>query len=75
MICLFVLLYLALFERCQQSTEFHFTDIETQLTTIEHDFIHSENGLQEGSFFITKHSNLPSTQVVFHLIIDGNGKL
>ncbi|KAI8888399.1 hypothetical protein K501DRAFT_240777 [Backusella circina FSU 941] len=63
----------ALFERCQQSTEFHFTDIESQLTAIEQDFIHSENGLQEGSFFITKHSNLPTTQVVFHLIIDGNG--
>ncbi|KAI8888779.1 hypothetical protein K501DRAFT_209601 [Backusella circina FSU 941] len=58
----------ALFDRCQQTTEFHFDDIEQQLTTIEHDF--NEAGLQEGCFFITKHSNLPTTQVVFHLIID-----
>lgn len=61
----------ALFQRCQQSTEFHFPDIETQLVAIEKDF---EEGtgetLKEGTVFITKHSNLPSTQVIFHLAID-----
>lgn len=60
----------ALFERCQQSTEFHFPDMEHQLTQIEHDLTQ----LTEGSFFITKHSNLPSTQVIFHLLIDSTGK-
>jgi hypothetical protein len=60
----------ALFERCQQSTEFHFADMEHQLAAIEQDFTQ----LNEGSFFITKHSNLPSTQVIFHLLIDSTGK-
>ncbi|CEP15593.1 hypothetical protein [Parasitella parasitica] len=58
----------ALFERCQQSTEFHFADIESQLSVVEDDF--KDHPVAEGSFFITKHSNLPSTQVVFHLLID-----
>ncbi|KAI8083759.1 hypothetical protein BDF21DRAFT_437960 [Thamnidium elegans] len=64
----------ALFDRCQQSTEFHFTDIESQLTVIEQDF-EKRGGLVEGSFFVTKHSNLPSTQVVFHLVIDNTAVL
>ncbi|KAI8640997.1 hypothetical protein BD408DRAFT_403732 [Parasitella parasitica] len=58
----------ALFERCQQSTEFHFADIETQLSVVEEDF--KDHPVTEGSFFVTKHSNLPSTQVVFHLLIN-----
>jgi hypothetical protein len=62
----------ALMERCQQSTEFHFADMESQLTVIEKDF--ANGGLVEGSFFVTKHSNLPSTQVVYHLLIDSAGK-
>ncbi|CDH50293.1 hypothetical protein RO3G_12904 [Lichtheimia corymbifera JMRC:FSU:9682] len=60
----------ALFERCQHSTEFHFPDIETQLTVIEQDYNSRPDSLQEGSFFITRHSNLPSTQVIFHLVVD-----
>ncbi|KAI7886679.1 hypothetical protein K492DRAFT_155950 [Lichtheimia hyalospora FSU 10163] len=60
----------ALFERCQHSTEFHFPDIETQLTVIEQDYQSRPESLQEGSFFITRHSNLPSTQVIFHLVVD-----
>lgn len=63
----------ALFERCQHSTEFHFPDIESQLTLIEQDFASRSDGLQEGSFFVTRHSNLPLTQVVFHLIIHSEG--
>ncbi|KAI8143621.1 hypothetical protein BJV82DRAFT_611127 [Fennellomyces sp. T-0311] len=62
----------ALFDRCQHSTEFHFPDIETQLTTIEQDFAARPGSLQEGSFFVTRHSNLPLTQVVFHLVIDSD---
>ncbi|KAI9361978.1 hypothetical protein BD770DRAFT_360710 [Pilaira anomala] len=58
----------ALFDRCQQSTEFHFSDIEAQLSLIENDF----DRLVEGSFFVTKHSNLPSQQVIFHLLIDSS---
>ncbi|KAI9269203.1 hypothetical protein BDA99DRAFT_417379, partial [Phascolomyces articulosus] len=65
----------ALFERCQHSTEFHFPDIESQLTSIEQDFGERPESLQEGSFFITRHSNLPLTQVVFHLVTDSDGLL
>lgn len=61
----------ALFERCQESTEFHFADIETQLSVVEEDF--KDHLVTEGSFFVTKHSNLPSTQVVFHLLINSAG--
>lgn len=61
----------ALFARCQQSTEFHFADIESQITQIEHDF--QDRPIVEGTFFVTKHSNLPRTQVVFHLFIDSSG--
>ncbi|KAG2212410.1 hypothetical protein INT47_001771 [Mucor saturninus] len=60
----------ALFARCQQSTEFHFADIESQITQIEQDFSLHPTRITEGTFFITKHSNLPRTQVVFHLFID-----
>ncbi|KAI8988888.1 hypothetical protein BDB01DRAFT_848996 [Pilobolus umbonatus] len=62
----------SLFDRCQQSTEFHFPDIEAQLSTIEQDFRSNPEGLQEGTFFVTKHSNLPSSQVVYHLVIDSS---
>lgn len=65
---------IALFERCQHSTEFHFPDIETQLTVIEQDYNSRPESLQEGSFFITRHSNLPSTQVIFHLVVDSECK-
>ncbi|OBZ85856.1 Protein C12orf4, partial [Choanephora cucurbitarum] len=60
----------ALFERCQQSTEFHFADMETQLTCIQQDFEHHPDSLVEGTFFVTKHANLPSSQIIFHLVID-----
>ncbi|KAG0186852.1 hypothetical protein DFQ28_007213 [Apophysomyces sp. BC1034] len=63
----------ALFERCQHSTEFHFPDIESQLSVIENDLESCQQDLQEGSFFITRHSNLPLNQVIFHLVIDSDG--
>ncbi|CAI2164011.1 4357_t:CDS:10 [Funneliformis geosporum] len=58
----------AFFLRCRESTEFHFKDVESQLEAIERDFGRSE--VQEGDFFITKHSNLPLVHVVFHLVIE-----
>ncbi|KAI9018785.1 hypothetical protein CLU79DRAFT_818781 [Phycomyces nitens] len=64
-----------LFERCQYSTEFHFPNIESQLATIEADFSNCPDQLQEGCFFITRHSNLPLTQVVFHLVVDSDAIL
>lgn len=64
----------ALFSRCHQSTEFHFPDIDSQLQTIEYDYVDNQKPVEEGDFFITRHSNLPLTQIVFHLVIDGDGK-
>ncbi|GES99450.1 protein C12orf4 homolog [Rhizophagus clarus] len=58
----------AFFARCKESTEFHFKDVESQLEAVEKDFGKSE--IQEGDFFITKHSNLPLVHVVFHLVIE-----
>ncbi|RIA85821.1 hypothetical protein C1645_830227, partial [Glomus cerebriforme] len=61
------------FERCKESTEFHFDEVETQLKAIEKDYpIDGSDGpsLREGDFFITRHSNLPLVHVVFHLVID-----
>ncbi|KAJ3399316.1 hypothetical protein HDV05_001856, partial [Chytridiales sp. JEL 0842] len=60
-------------KRCKMSTEFHFDDIETQLKNIGSGFPEKKDGepvLNEGDFFITRHSNLPETHVVFHLVID-----
>ncbi|KAI8341446.1 hypothetical protein BC941DRAFT_467500 [Chlamydoabsidia padenii] len=63
----------ALYERTLRSTEFHFPTTESQLDLIETNAQqHRQDYLQEGSFFITKHSNLPMHQIVFHLIIDGD---
>ncbi|KAJ3299844.1 hypothetical protein HK104_006581 [Borealophlyctis nickersoniae] len=59
--------------RCSRSTEFHFDDFETQLEQVEAELPKNEAGetvLQEGDFFVTKHSNLPQINVVFHLIVD-----
>ncbi|CAG8469229.1 9677_t:CDS:10 [Diversispora eburnea] len=58
----------AFFECCKESTEFHFNSVESQFEAIEKDF--QTDGVQEGDFFITKHSNLPLVHVVFHLVID-----
>ncbi|RUP51787.1 hypothetical protein BC936DRAFT_145989 [Jimgerdemannia flammicorona] len=68
----FISIGIALFERCQLSPEFHFDDIETQLAAVETDFLNPDGttSLQEGDFFTTRHSNLPQTQIVFHLVMD-----
>ncbi|RHZ88578.1 hypothetical protein Glove_22g186 [Diversispora epigaea] len=58
----------AFFECCKESTEFHFDSVDSQFEAIEKDF--QTDGVQEGDFFITKHSNLPLVHVVFHLVIE-----
>jgi len=61
------------FERCKESTDFHFEDVESQFDAIEKDFTTSDSeiySVQEGDFFITRHSNLPLVHVVFHLVIE-----
>ncbi|KAI8062531.1 hypothetical protein BC940DRAFT_308481 [Gongronella butleri] len=65
----------ALFDRCQRSTDFHFATIESQLDVIAQDMQENPHVFQEGAFFITKHSQLPMHQIVFHLIIDGDDLL
>lgn len=61
------------------STEFHFDQIDKQINKIEEDLRKHRQGqgqaglnakLKEGDCFITTHSNLSSTHVIFHLISD-----
>ncbi|XP_055849191.1 protein C12orf4 homolog [Episyrphus balteatus] len=63
------------------STEFHFDQIDKQLEQIEADTkeLNGSNSssptksslkLKTGDFFITKHSNLSQSHVIFHLISD-----
>jgi hypothetical protein len=42
----FNIIMIAFFERCKESTEFHFKDVESQLDAVEKDFGESE--IQEG---------------------------
>jgi len=53
-----------LIQLCQQSTEFHFENVETQLETRSMDF----RPAKPGDFFITRHSNLNGVHVIFHLV-------
>ncbi|KAI8852660.1 hypothetical protein BC829DRAFT_384198 [Chytridium lagenaria] len=61
----------AFIQKCKRSTEFHFDDVETQLSRIEDLISTDEAGepiLQEGDFFVTKHSNIPQIHLIFHLV-------
>jgi len=61
-----------LINQCKKTTEFHFDDIEKQLSTIERTLPKKDGKpiLNEGDFFVTCHSNLPLIHVVFHLIVN-----
>ena len=54
------------FQICNNSTEFHFEDIDVQLRKVSHEM----SAPKPGDFFITRHSNLPLFHVVFHLVVD-----
>ncbi|ORX65392.1 hypothetical protein BCR32DRAFT_297742 [Anaeromyces robustus] len=61
-----------LINQCKRTTEFHFDDIEKQLSTIEKTLPKKDGKpiLNEGDFFVTCHSNLPLIHVVFHLVVN-----
>lgn len=62
---------------CRRSTEFHFENIVQQIHNISKEFPTDDQGhpiLKAGDFFTTKHSNLKSYHVIFHLIIDKSRK-
>lgn len=56
------------------STEFHFDQISTQIDNVQAELNRLEDRpnkkLKPGDFFITRHSNLSQTHVIFHLISD-----
>ncbi|KAJ3297945.1 hypothetical protein HDU79_001281 [Rhizoclosmatium sp. JEL0117] len=54
--------------RCRQATEFHFDDVEIQIKKAM-DAREGGGVVQEGDFFVTKHSNIPQVHVLFHLIV------
>lgn len=55
-----------LFEECKKTQEFHFPTLSDQLTKLQK----STQTVQEGDFFITRHSNLNSTHLVIHMVLD-----
>lgn len=65
-------------KNANMSTEFHFEQIDNQLEKISNDLkdLRNENlensfpKLKTGDFFITRHSNLSQSHVIFHLITD-----
>ena len=52
-----------LLELTQQTTEFHFDSLETQIENCP-------KVLKPGDFVITRHSNLNGAHVIFHLVAD-----
>ncbi|KAJ3067422.1 hypothetical protein HDU98_009361 [Podochytrium sp. JEL0797] len=59
-------------KRCRQATEFHFHDIEIQLQKALDACLLDEAAnpmINEGDFFITRHSNIRQVHVLFHLIV------
>lgn len=63
-----------LLKNASMSTEFHFTSIGRQIEEIQNELksIKEREGckLKPGDFFITRHSNLSQTHIIFHLISD-----
>lgn len=63
-----------LLKNASMSTEFHFTSIGRQIEDIQNELksIKEREGckLKPGDFFITRHSNLSQTHIIFHLISD-----
>ncbi|XP_031640489.1 protein C12orf4 homolog [Contarinia nasturtii] len=61
-------------KNASMTTEFHFNSIGQQIEDIQNELkaVKERNGckLKPGDFFITKHSNLSQTHVIFHLISD-----
>lgn len=61
------------FNRCRQTTEFHFGDVEEQLRNGMQVLKESGHEIREGDFLITRHSNLAFVHVAFHLVFDDGG--
>lgn len=63
-----------LLKNASMSTEFHFNSIGRQIEEIQNELksIKERDGckLKPGDFFITRHSNLSQTHIIFHLISD-----
>eukprot|EP00039_Didymoeca_costata_P033065 m.40559 g.40559 ORF g.40559 m.40559 type:complete len:523 (-) comp9678_c0_seq2:126-1694(-) len=53
---------------CEESTDFHFPSIEDQMETLKREADLDSSKLNNGDFYITRHSNLSECHVVFHLV-------
>ena len=65
-----------LFQQCNASTELVFKSIDHQFLQMENKLHCDEMSMEsvsEGDVFVTKHSNLLQTHVVFHLVADTEG--
>jgi hypothetical protein len=63
------------------SADFHFDQIDYQIEQIQNELEQQANDgsaeqkvvkLKPGDFFVTKHSNLSQSHIIFHLISDEN---
>lgn len=63
-----------IYRNAAMSTEFHFEQIHKQIDNVQNELTklndRSAAKLKPGDFFITRHSNLSQTHVIFHLISD-----
>ncbi|KAI9292428.1 hypothetical protein K502DRAFT_80739 [Neoconidiobolus thromboides FSU 785] len=64
-----------LFEKCKKSTELHFPTINEQLRVLTETYLDNLNedeneNIQEGEFFVTRHSNLFNIQLVVHIMLN-----
>lgn len=60
-----------IFSLCRQSPELHFQSIDEQIAHCEDSFLDPDINqvvVKEGDVMITRHSNLPDTHIIFHLI-------
>eukprot|EP01137_Pigoraptor_chileana_P019385 Opistho-2@80361 len=53
---------------CESSTDFHFPEFDVQLQQVQ--VALGNKPLVPGDFYVTRHSNIASFQVVFHLVVD-----
>lgn len=60
-----------IFRNASMSTEFHFQQINKQIEGVQNELAEvNATKLKAGDVFITRHSNLSQTHVIFHLISD-----
>lgn len=77
-----ILVYLDFYKLCMGASETHFQDFDEQLEHIREDIYHMKlgsnrrdaNNINVGDVYVSRHSNLSETHVVFHIVVDDSIK-